>query len=76
MDDNFRNFLESGRKILVDTKTKRPKQPEVKKLPAPKAEGPKDPRESFIKTCIRDKPPKKFVLEFWQEEIEKEEAKL
>lgn len=75
MDENFRNFLQSGRKILLDTKTKRPKQPETKKLAPPK-EGPRDPRESFIKTCIRDKPPKKFLLEFWGTEIEKEEAKL
>ena len=76
MDDNFRNFLESGRKILLDTKTKRPKQPETKKLPPPKAEGPKDPRESFIKHCIREKPSKKYLLEFWETEIEKEESKL
>lgn len=76
MDDNFRSFLESGRKILLDTKTKKPKQPETKKLAPPKADGPKDPREVFIKHCIREKPPKKYLLEFWETEIEKEESKL
>ena len=75
MDENFKNFLQSGRKILLDTKTKKPTQPETKKLAAPK-EGPRDPREAFIKHCVREKPNKKYLLEFWESEIEKEEQKL
>lgn len=75
-DSNFKQFLESGRKIIVDTKTKKASQPVVKKLPPPVSEAPTDPHDSFCKRIVRDKPHKKHLVEFFEEQIQKEESKL
>lgn len=75
-DQNFLAFLQSGKKILTDTKTPRKSEPKTKKLPAPTPDEPSDPHERFIKKCVRDKPSKKVLLEFFEDTIKSEEAKL
>lgn len=75
-DQNFQNFLQTGRKIILDTKAKKTTTAATKKLPEPKPEGPTDPHTSFCKTVTRDKPKPKYLIEFFEEQIKKEEAKL
>ena len=75
-DQNFLAFLQSGKKILTDTKTARKSEPKTKKLPPPTPDEPLDPHERFVKKCIRDKPSKKVLLEFFEDTIKSEEAKL
>ena len=75
-DPGFLQFLQSGRKILTDTKTPRRAEPKTKKLAPPKPEEPLDPHDRFVKKCIRDKPSKKVLLEFFEDTIKSEESKL
>ena len=75
-DQNFQAFLQTGRKIILDTKAKKTTSAAVKKMPPPKPEGPTDLHTSFVKHCIQEKPKPKYLLEFFEEQIKKEEAKL
>ena len=75
-DPNFLSFLKSGKKILTDTTTPRKIEPKTKKLPPPTPDEPLDPYERFVKKCIRDKPSKKVLLEFFEDMIKTEESKL
>lgn len=75
-DQNFQNFLQTGRKIILDTKAKKTTTAKTKTLPEPKAEGPTDPHTSFCKRVINEKPKPKYLVEFFEEQIQKEEAKL
>lgn len=75
-DQNFQNFLQTGRRIILDTKAKKTTTTATKKLPELKSEGPTDPHTSFCKTVIREKPKPKHLIEFFEEQIAKEEAKL
>ena len=75
-DQNFLQFLQSGKKILTDTKTPRRVEPKTKKLPPPKPDEPTDPHDRFVKKCIKDKPSRKVLLEFFEDTIKSEEAKL
>jgi hypothetical protein len=75
-DQNFQAFLQTGRKIILDTKAKKTTSAAVKKMPAPKQEGPSDPHTSFVKHVVQEKPKPKYLLEFFEEEIKREEAKL
>lgn len=75
--DIIQDLLKSGKKILVDTKSPR-NTPSVGKKIAAKLpeEKPLDPHQAFVKRAIRDKPPKKEVVEFFQTICEAEEKKL
>ena len=75
-DQNFQNFLQTGRKIILDTKAKKTTTAKVKKLPEPKEEAPLDCHSSFCKRVINEKPKHKYLVEFFEEQIQKEEAKL
>ena len=73
------DFLQSGRRIVLDTKqprikkTERPKDPRTGKPALPVAE---DAHQVFIKRCINDKPSKKDIVEDLKRFIEVAEAKL
>lgn len=75
-DKNFQQFLETGKKIILDTKAKKTSLTATKKLPEPKPEGPTDPHTSFCKMVIREKPKSKVLIEFFEDQITREEARL
>ena len=79
MSSFVNDFLQSGRRLVVDTKqpkirkTERPKDPNTGKPALPVAQ---DAYQVFIKRCINDKPAKKEVVEDIKRFIEAAEAKL
>jgi len=77
MDSNFKEFLTSGKALLTDTKTIKPKSTSVK--------GPKkgmdvplsqDSHKVLVKRCIDDRIPKKDVVEEFKKFIDAAEAEL
>jgi hypothetical protein len=77
MSDYLKDLASKGCRILTDTKL--PKQSigktkavENKAAPVP----PKDIHEATVKRCIKEKPHKKHLIEFFESVIEQEEAKL
>jgi hypothetical protein len=72
-DANFKNFKESGKTLIQDSKVKKSKP---LKAPPSMDEGPVDGHERFIKQCIQNKISKKEVIEAISKFIEVEEAKL
>lgn len=75
-DTNFQAFLQSGRKIILDTKAKKTTTTAVKKLAVPKVEDSGDPHKNFCKHVIAEKPKPKYLVEFFEDIIQREEAKL
>ena len=79
MSSFVNDFLQSGRRLVVDTKqpkitsTVRPKDPKTGKPALPEGQ---DAYQVFIKRCINDKPAKKDVVEDIKRFIESAEAKL
>lgn len=80
MDKHLQELFQSGKRLLLDTKT--PKQAKAKtaavKVKGAAAGGAAidDPHTSFVRRCIRDKPSKKDVVEMFKTFIEAAEAKL
>ena len=77
MDKYLNDMFQSGRRLLIDTKT--PKNAKTKsEMVKGKPESPltQDPHKSFQKRCITDKPPKKEVVEYFKKFIEDAESKL
>jgi hypothetical protein len=72
MDQGLKNLIESGRKIIGDTKLLKPK-PIPKKM---SVEESKDPHKVFCQRMITDKPSKAELLADVKKFIEIEEAKL
>ena len=71
-------MFQSGKRLLVDTKTPRDartksKMVKGKDAPPPSSE---DAHASFIKYCIKEKPNKKEVVEYFKKFISEAEAKL
>ena len=81
MSDILRNFLSSGKELLVDTKVRKKVVPEKgkKTLPEP-AKGSSidssDPHEVFVKKSIADKPKKADIVKQIQKFCREEDAKL
>jgi len=75
MDQNFKEFLASGKSLISDTKV--PKSQTVK---APKkgmdAPVSSNPHHNFIKRCIDDKIKKSEVVEEFKKFIEQAESEL
>ena len=61
MDNQYKNFLESGKKIVSDTKT--PKVKESKKQPGRMDAEIGDPHQVFVKRCIQERPKKSEIVE-------------
>jgi hypothetical protein len=75
--DILRDLHATGRKILTDTKSPKntsnvAKPVKVKAAPEPV----QDIHQAFVKRAIKDKPPKKDVVEFFKTVCELEEKKL
>lgn len=72
MDSALKNMLDSGRKLIGDTKQLKPK-PVPKKM---SVEDSRDPHKVFCGRMIADKPGKAELLADVKKFIEQEEAKL
>lgn len=75
--DILKDLAASGRKILTDTKQQKntlnvAKEVKVKAAPEPIT----DIHQAFVKRCIKDKPKKQEIVEFFQRVCEAEEKKL
>ena len=77
MDKLLQDLAQSGRRIITDSKT--PKQNKTKTQAIPvkaqeKMSG--DAHEVFIKRCVKDKPPKKELVEEFKKFIDAAEKLL
>jgi hypothetical protein len=63
MDGTFKEFLESGRKLLGDTKLPRQKPTAKAKDPAKMDEHPGDSHQVFVKRTISELPKKSEIVE-------------
>ena len=75
--DILKDLAQTGRKIITDTKTPKNSSAVGKKIPT-KAQPEQilDMHQAFVKRAIKDKPPKKEVVEFFTRVCEAEEKKL
>lgn len=81
MEGVLKDFLQSGKKLLADTKTPKakkdtPKEKEVKKHMLQEASGSQDPHKAFIRKTVKDKPKKSEVVEQLQRFIDQAESAL
>jgi hypothetical protein len=80
MDSGLRNFLDTKKNLVLDTKLPavRKQKTEVPKPPKEMMEKPieNDPYRKFANSCIKDKPSKKDIIEKIQSFIDAEEALL
>jgi hypothetical protein len=60
MDANMKQFIESGKRLLSDTKT--PKQKPSKVAPAKMDEPVGDAHDVFVRRTIKEKPSKKDIV--------------
>lgn len=72
MDQGLKNLIDSGHKLIGDTKLQRPKAVPKKMS----VEDSKDPHKVFCRRMIADKPSKAELLADVKKFIEIEEAKL
>ena len=79
MSEYLRQMLDSGKQLLKDTKTRKPKTAPIKAEKvglAPVKPTETDPYRAFASRVIESKPKKKDVVEMIEEFIRKEEDKL
>lgn len=76
MSDILRDLAKRGTKILTDTKTRRETPAKTTALPTPSVKEPDDIHSVAVRRVVKEKPNKKVILEFFQEIIDMEEAKL
>lgn len=70
------DLAKRGAKILLDTKTPKNKEAPKKKLPGPPMTDNRSPHEKFVEKVIKEKPKKQVLLDFFEDMIQMEEAKL
>jgi len=70
MDEHFKHFLDSGKKLLTDTKA--PRRMAVAPVKGKKDTGPAQPKMSdvsdnphalFVRRCVHEKPKKSDIIE-------------
>ena len=71
--EQLKQFINSGKSLITDTKLAKSKAPKTAKLPEPEPIG---SHEVFIRKMIDQKPGFKDVIEHIQTFIDKEEKKL
>ena len=80
MDSGLRNFLDTKKNLILDTKIPaiRKQKTEVPKPPKEMMEKPveNDPYRKFANSCIKDKPSKKDIIEKIESFITAAEALL
>lgn len=71
MDSILKDFLSSGRALVSDTKKPMTKIPKAEK-PARSIDpmGEPDPHRTFVKRVIKEKPPKKELVDVFQQFID------
>jgi hypothetical protein len=76
MNDALKEFLNSGKRIITDTKL--PKAKETKKQPTLESITPQsnDPHHNFIKRVIQNKPKKAEILEDFMKFVDLAEKDL
>ena len=70
MDSILKDFLSSGRALVSDTKKPMTKAPKNEKGKHSMMETETDPHRVFIRRIIKEKPPKKEVVEQFQRFID------
>jgi len=78
MDNNLKEFLSSGKRMITDTKQPKPKTSSVPaKAKSEALDGNEpDPHKRFVKYCVKNKPDAKELIKEFEKFIEIEEAKL
>tara|TARA_R110000868_G_scaffold62048_2_gene187910 strand:+ start:4162 stop:4395 length:234 start_codon:yes stop_codon:yes gene_type:complete len=77
MSDTLKDFLSSGKRMILDTKLKKPKTEQPSKQHKESlGDDEVDPHKRFIKYCIKSKPATKDMIKEFTRFIELEEAKL
>lgn len=81
MDENLQRLFKTGRKLLVDTKARKPvtEAPKKGKIPPLGTAGSAvetDPHKGFIKRCIQEKPKKADMIKDIERLIQMEEERL
>ena len=76
MNEAFLAFQQSGKKLLVDTKTPATKQKREQIAKNAKEPLETDPHKAFVKRTITDKPKKQDVVKEFKRFIEEAESKL
>ena len=76
MDNFLKQFLDSGKKVLLDTKAPRPTQTSKQKGKIADTSMEGDPHKVFVRRCISEKPKKAEVVKELKRFIEAEEALL
>jgi hypothetical protein len=74
--DILKEMAQAGRKILTDTKQKKNATDVSKPVKVKISEPPTDIHSAFVKKCIKEKPKKQVLVEFFQMVCEAEEKKL
>jgi hypothetical protein len=70
------DLAKRGAKILLDTKTPKNVQPSKKSLLGAPMMDTRDAHQKFIDKVIKEKPKRAVLLEFFEDQITLEEAKL
>lgn len=78
MDSTLREFLSSGKALVSDTKKPVTKLPKIEKQGKHSIDpmGEPDPHRTFVKRVIKEKPPKKELVEVFQQFIDTAEEAL
>jgi hypothetical protein len=78
MSDVLKEFMASGKRMIADTKLKKPKtEGPPKSTKGDVLDGDEvDPHKRFVKYCIKNKPATKDIIKEFERFIEAEEAKL
>jgi hypothetical protein len=74
--DILKEMAQAGRKILTDTKQKKNATEISKPIKVKITEAPTDIHAAFVKKCIKEKPKKQVLVDFFQMVCESEEKKL
>jgi hypothetical protein len=78
MSDNLKEFLNSGKRMITDTKLPKAKTtavPAKKKADVLDGDEP-NPHKRFVKNCVKNRPDAKEMVKEFEKFIEIEEAKL
>jgi hypothetical protein len=78
MSETLKDFLNSGRKLITDTKIKYIKNnsKEAKVLKEKPIEAPDDPHKTFVRRTILEKPKKQDIVEEFKKFIKSAEEHL
>jgi hypothetical protein len=81
MDENLQRLFKGGKKLLMDTKarkpvTEAPKKGKIPPLGTPGNSVETDPHKGFVKRCIQEKPKKTEMIKDIERLIQMDEERL